>query len=347
MADIKKAKELATAYAESNERDVLLISGPMGHGLDGIIHECLSHKKYTKLLLILTTEGGDAHAAYRVARHLQRVYEHVSVFVCGWCKSAGTLLAVCGHELIVGDKGELGPVDVQRGRTDDLWESTSGLTETAAVTTLEEISWSLFRKLVTETKDLSRGQITFKTAAEAAAPLVSGMLKPIFAQIDPLKLGENARALRIASEYAHRLNEHAKNLVPRSDSIDSLISGYPDHGFVIDRKEAQSLFQIVKEPCAELCEISTSLGEVATYPSQQPVLTFLNIQKADSTQSGKEKTNGQQATSVSGDGTAEQEHTSADSNSDATMAAQASQSRPRWSDIEGTYYRQRQGVRHH
>ena len=237
---------------------------------------------------MLTTEGGDAHVAYRVARLLQREYDDIRVFVSGWCKSAGTLLAVCGHELIVGDKGELGPIDVQRGLTDDLWQSTSGLTETAAVTTLEEIAWSLFKKIVTETKDLSGGHITFKTAADSAAPLVSGMLTPIFAQIDPLKLGENARALGIASEYADRLDEYSRNL--KAGSRDALVSGYPDHGFVIDRKEARNLFVRVREPSPELRELCDALGEVAIYPQERNVLSFINRQRTKANQDDKETT---------------------------------------------------------
>lgn len=283
MADLY---ELADAYAEKNNCDVLLCSGPMGRGLDEVIHEITDKRRYANVLLVLTTEGGDPHVAYRVARLLQRVYEKIQVFVSGWCKSAGTLLAICGHELIVGDKGELGPIDIQRGLRDDLWQSTSGLTEAAAVTFLEEISWSLFRKIVTETKELSGHHITFKSAAHAAAPLVSGILTPIFAQIDPLMLGENARKLEIASEYADRLNKHSMNL--KAGSQDALVSGYPDHGFVIDRKEAQNLFHRVREPSAELCKLCDALGEVSLYPQKTYILSFVNGQRTKGNQDEQE-----------------------------------------------------------
>ena len=311
---------LANTYADKNNCDVLLCSGPMGRGLDVAIHDIAAERQHSSVLLVLTTEGGGVHVAYRVARILQRVYDDIRVFVSGWCKSAGTLLAVCGHELIVGDKGELGPIDVQRGRTDDLWQSTSGLTETAAVTTLEEIAWSLFKKLVTETKDLSGGQITFKTSADSAAPLVSGMLTPIFAQIDPLKLGENARALEIASEYADRLDEHSNNL--RAGSRDALVSGYPDHGFVIDRKEAQKLFVNVKEPCSELRKLCDALGDVAIYPQERPVLKFINQQRAESNQGDKEKTNDDRSIKIAkNDGeTTDQEHAETNPEPNATVA---------------------------
>lgn len=317
------ARDLANAYADRHKCDVLLCSGMMGHSFDHDIHSITAIRQHPNVLLVLTTQGGDAHVAYRVARLLQRVYDNIQVFVSGWCKSAGTLLAVCGHELIVGDKGELGPIDVQRGLRDDLWQSTSGLTETAAVTTLEEIAWSLFKKIVTETKVLSRGQITFKTAADAAAPFVSGMLTPIFAQIDPLKLGENARALEIASEYADRLDEHSHNL--KAGSRDALVSGYPDHGFVIDRKEAEKLFVRVNEPSLELCELCDSLGEVAIYPSERAILTYVNGQQENATQDDQEETDddhGDVEVAKGNDGdTAIQEPTETGSEPDAAVAS--------------------------
>lgn len=271
----EKMAEAALSYSEAHASDVLLCSCPMSFDLVGTAHQVLKNQKHQKLLLVLTTAGGDAHVAYRVARHLQRRYEHIHVFVSGWCKSAGTLLAVCAHELTIGDRGELGPVDVQTSRQDDLWERTSGLTETEALLVLEQISWGLFRKLITETKGLPASQITFKTAADAAGPLVSGVLKPIFAQIDPLKLGENSRALRIALEYAQRLNDHSRNI--RSyDDIEKLINGYPDHGFVIDRKEARGIFRRVHRPSDDLLKLEHVLGKYALYPDDDnAVFDFL------------------------------------------------------------------------
>ncbi|MCY3887957.1 MAG: SppA protein [Chloroflexi bacterium] len=271
-----------------NDCDVLLCSGPLQRELDDKIHKRLLGKRHPNILLILTTGGGDPHVAYRVARHLQREYEQVRVFVSGQCKSAGTLLAVCGNVLVVGDRGELGPIDVQLGRTDDLWKSTSGLIESAAVTALENIAWSLFEKFVTETKGLSGGQITFKTAADASAPLVSGMLEPIFAQIDPLKLGENTRALNIAREYALRLDKQPDNLEP-GESLEKLVSGYPDHGFVIDRKEAQDLFRRVEPPTEDLRELVTTLGSFAIRPADRLLLFFLNTEERENKLKNKEE----------------------------------------------------------
>ena len=272
--DSDKVKELAAAYGERDNCDVLLFTGP----LDLSAYRRLSHgsgcrNRRRSVLVILITWGGDAHVAYKMGRCLQRRYQEVRIFVAGSCKSAGTLLAISGHQLIVDDDGELGPIDVQQMRQDELWERASGLIESTAMESLGQVSWDLFERLVTEIKDMSFGRITFKTAAEAAAPIVSGMLSPIFAQIDPLKVGETARALQIASKYAELLDKTSQNLRRELLAIDKLATGYPDHGFIIDREEAETLFRNVSGPDDLLQSLSDSLGSL---DPNRAVTIFLN-----------------------------------------------------------------------
>jgi hypothetical protein len=50
--------------------------------------------------------------------------------------------------------------------------------------------------------------------------------------------------MMIAHQYGIRLAR--KNIQP--DALESLISEYPSHGFVIDREEASSLFSVVRPP---------------------------------------------------------------------------------------------------
>lgn len=273
--DAPKPEELAAVYAADNKCDVLLFSGPLDPDSAPKLYEVISArtKRADTLVVILATFGGDAHVTYRVGRLLQRNYDHVKIVINGWCKSAGTLLAVSGHELVIGDLGELGPIDVQRLRPDDLWERSSGLTEEAAIAELAEISWKLFRTLSLKTKQLSVGH-TFKTAAEVTAPLVSQMLAPIFAQMDPHHIGENARAVKIARDYGIRLNVAAGNLA--EEGMDMLVTGYSSHEFVITREEASILFNKVSGPDEGLRALCASLERVATVPSEPLEVRYLN-----------------------------------------------------------------------
>ncbi len=274
MSDLRAAEGIAKKFGEKNKCDVFLYNGPILRGADhNFIQTIRSRKRRPSVLLVLTTSGGDAHAAYRMGRALQQMYGEVRIFVPGWCKSAGTLIAIAANEIIIGDLGELGPIDVQRLKSDDLWNSSSGLTEDSAISTLESASWAMFQRFVLEIKDLSEGQVTFKAAADAAAPMVAGLLSPIFGQIDPLKIGENSRAIKIASDYGLRLNLYSKNL-NRPESMENLVSGYSSHGFVIDREEASVLFNRVSSPENDLEALCSALGEGAFVPLSEEKVSW-------------------------------------------------------------------------
>lgn len=113
-ADAATQKLVAEVGAES-DADVLVYSGPMSdHGFLHVGDACRARRvKQGRVLLYLTTFGGSANAAYRIARRLQRDYKTVAVIVNSFCKSAGTLLCLGAHELILSVDGELGPLDVQ------------------------------------------------------------------------------------------------------------------------------------------------------------------------------------------------------------------------------------------
>ena len=274
MSKKSEIRKVASLHAEAEGCDVLLLCGELSDSsFERLKKSCNSRARRNKLLLVLFTLGGDAHAAYRMGRCLQRKYDEVHILVNGRCKSAGTILAISAHKLTIADDGELGPLDVQQMRQDELWERSSGLVEGAAINSLSETAWELFERLITEIKDLSFGRITFKTAADAVSPIVAGTLSPIFAQIDPLKLGETARALSVARQYALLLDKVSRNL--QNMAIEKLVAGYPDHGFIIDREEAATLFHRVEEPVEILKTLSDKLGNLNP---TQAVTAFLDYE---------------------------------------------------------------------
>lgn len=56
-------------------------------------------------------------------------------------------------------------------------------------------------------------------------------------------------------------------------AIDKLATGYPDHGFVIDREEAETLFKNVEEPNDLLQTLSGNLGSL---DPNRAIIIFLN-----------------------------------------------------------------------
>ena len=248
-----KTYEIALAYAEKNNRDVILFNGEIdGDYIDKLIRECREKSdRRHNVLFVLITQGGDADAAYRLSRCLQELYKEFIVFVPGWCKSAGTLVVIGAHKIVMGHYGELGPLDVQLSKSDELFEWNSGLVIDSALDALEARAMAMFERYFMQIKARTRNRVTFKTATQIASSMVVELLTPVYSQIDPIKIGENAREMSVAADYGKRLNEHSNNLKFRS-SLSTLVESYSSHGFVIDRKEVSSIFNKVECPADEL-----------------------------------------------------------------------------------------------
>src|SRR3990170_2380995 len=127
---------------------------------------------------------------------------------------------------------------------------------------------------------VNSGTFTVQTAARIATDLTTGLLGPMFQQIDPLHVGETGRAMSIAQSYGRILQEKSNNI--KGDGLDTLLSEYPSHGFVIDREEAGKLFHHVRGP-NELEEcLAQLLGDVSRVPldatADRPVFEFLSDQ---------------------------------------------------------------------
>ena len=261
--------------------DVLLLNGPMTRPLDfKIIDLCASRARRANIILILVTEGGDADPAYRIARCLQEYYDRFSLFVSGYCKSAGTLVALGAHEIIIADYGELGPLDVQMSKEDELGATRSGLTVLSALSTLQVKAYDAFEYFLLETKRRGGGFITTRTAIRVATELAGSLFAPIYEHVDAMHIGEADRSLRIAHKYGELLLESSQNCRP--GALERLTSSYPSHGFIIDRLQADTLFNNVRRPLQNEIALAACLGSAARDPVQQPqnpLLGFLNSEQ--------------------------------------------------------------------
>ena len=200
-------------------------------------------------LLCLATFGGDPDGGYRIGRCLQHHYEgKVALYVPSLCKSSGTLTAIAANALVIGNQGELGPLDIQLRKADEMGEHSSGLNIFKAINFLEDRVIDQFRRYLMDVKFGSG--VSTRLSADIAAKLVHAVIEPIANQIDPAKIGEHQRAIGIAQQYGELLNEMTKSL--KQGALATLIAGYPSHGFVIDRKEATKLFNHIYKPCGTL-----------------------------------------------------------------------------------------------
>ncbi len=242
----RDARRLIGRISKTLESEVVLICGNVDEtATSTIIAQCEERAALPNVVLLLMTLGGEPDAAYRLARYLQNKFERFSIFIPSMCKSAGTLVAIGAHEIIIGPFGELGPLDVQFYKVDELDEISSGLIAQAAISSLETTAIAMFERYFTKLQRKSGGLITLRTATNIASDFVAKLLSPVYAQINPFSIGENDLAMRVAKDYAERLTNHSGNL-KSPEALQMLVEGYPAHDFVIDRAEAETLFNHVR-----------------------------------------------------------------------------------------------------
>ena len=228
----------------------------------------------------MITPGGDADAAYLIGRCLQRHYETVTLFITGRCKGAGTLVATAANRLVFSEFGELGPLDVQLSKQNHALERESRQDVNAALKQLARSSRAMFEEVTLAIEQSSGGRMTFKASAEMSCDLVGRLFGNVFSQIDPIRIGDALRTATVAREYGERLAGGSWNL-QTPDSLELLVTSHSNHGFVIDREEAQSIFKNVTEAKEGFADLLEALGDVGLLPissSEQGefMLAYLN-----------------------------------------------------------------------
>jgi hypothetical protein len=268
LADpLKEIDDLVEKIAVDRDCDVLAYFGDIDRaGADRVLKAMRRRSARKNVILMLATFGGDANAAYRIARAIQNKYStarkqiktkadpRFCVFVPTYCKSAGTILALGADEIIMSREAELGPIDVQLRKQDEIGELTSGLTPNQAMRSLTAHSQALFKAVFSTLRFDSDLGFSTKMASEIAANLTAGLLNPVFAQLDPLRLAETERMLEISVQYGRRLA--LSNLIDPEDSLAKLVNSYPSHAFVIDASEAKEIFKNVSEPDVDLVRLA-------------------------------------------------------------------------------------------
>jgi len=249
---------IAAAVREKYDADIVLYFGPVFRPKDDVlIDECVQKKRRKNVLLIICTLGGDAHPAYRIARALQKNYcqngGEVLAFVDSACWSAGTLLIMGANRLILSDHAELGPIDVQLRKSEEVGERTSGLTPIQALEFLATESMRVFTLQFEQMRFGDDLNFSTKLASGVAAELTGALVGRLYDQIDPMRVAEVNRTLMIAREYGRRIGRNLKE-----HALDALLMSYPSHDFVIDHTEAKTLFDQVESPSDEL----EKLGEL-------------------------------------------------------------------------------------
>src|ERR1700722_19581933 len=161
MAWSTEATAIMRRIVKERDVDILMFNASIERPRDERIVRWLTQRNLRpNLLMILVTNGGDPHAAYRIGRAIQSRYTKFTACISGPCKSAGTLIALGANELAFSAHGEIGPLDIQMAQKDELWEFESGLTVMTALTALYESAQDAFDHFLVSLTTNSSGRIT-------------------------------------------------------------------------------------------------------------------------------------------------------------------------------------------
>lgn len=125
---IIELNDLIRKYNDIRKTYLIIFASAMNKKVDGIqleqedyyvIRDLLMENKNTSLDFFIQTPGGRGETAEEIVEHLRVKYEKVSFVIAGEAKSAGTIMALSGDEILMTETGSLGPIDaqVQVGRT--------------------------------------------------------------------------------------------------------------------------------------------------------------------------------------------------------------------------------------
>jgi hypothetical protein len=190
------------------------------------------------IALIIDSPGGQARSAYRLASFLREQCGGFTAIVPEYAKSAATLLVLGANNIILGPRAELGPLDTQVFDPDREGYG-SALDEVQALERLNAFAL----KAVDEEMMLftSRTGKSMEKLFPHVLHFVSEMVRPLFEKIDTVHYTQMSRLLKVAEEYAVRLLEPRYTSRVAEEIARRLVNGYPEHGFLIDRREAMKI----------------------------------------------------------------------------------------------------------
>jgi hypothetical protein len=211
-----------------------------------------------KIALLIDSRGGSARSAYEIATLFRRHCGGFTALVPRMAKSAATLLALGADEIILGEYGELGPLDVQI-LDPEREERISGLDEIHSLERLNAFAMTALDR--TMFLFARRTGMKAKTLLPHVTRFVADLTGPLFGHIDVVHYTQMSRALKEGEEYAQRLLRHRHSPEEATSIARQLVENYPEHGFIIDQDEAREVGLRVKNPTDDQMRIMDEIAD--------------------------------------------------------------------------------------
>ncbi len=190
-----------------------------------VLYECLRKRGRAEHLdLVLSTMGGTVTTTRQLALLLHEYTQHLTILVPYQARSAGTLLCLSAHELVLGPMAGLGPIDSHVG--------SAGPTPPDAPGMISAEDIRAFRLMAEDWFGVTREEDRLQVLALVGQ------------RIFPTSLSSFYRFDKLIRKIAHELlgyqlpNTEAST---RQRIVNQLVEGYYSHDYIISRTEAREL----------------------------------------------------------------------------------------------------------
>jgi len=168
------------------------------------------------LILCINSFGGGVSSSFKVAYAIRKNFDKITVIVPHIAASGGTLIALTGNEIVMGDMSSLTPIDVQMERGGRMYSVNAMIRSFGALNDF------------------------FEKVAEEDAPYP---WKAMADKLDPVEFQEWIDASSLMELHAKKILEMNESFKENADLIVSrLTTGYPVHSYSITIEEAKEIF---------------------------------------------------------------------------------------------------------
>ncbi len=199
-------------------------------------------KEETRVDLLLDSPGGDIYSAYKIINILRSKCKQLIIIIPYRAKSAATLMALSADSIIMGPQSEIGPLDLPMEHP--LLEGIGPLSALDGIRPLEFLANKSF-KMGYDVGKVIRREIGLgrKDSIQIALKFATDYMNPITTKLEPWLINMCERELCIAEEYSIEFLKKFmfKDQKKAEEIADTLVRGYPEHGFSISADRAKEL----------------------------------------------------------------------------------------------------------
>ncbi|ORE95409.1 putative periplasmic serine protease [Stappia sp. 22II-S9-Z10] len=193
-----------------------------------------------RISLLLHTNGGNTAAAWRLVNLIKTFCDELEVLIPYKAMSAGTLISLGAHRIVMTKQAALGPIDPSL--VHPLGPQIANGNQLARI----PVSVEAVRGFL----DAAKSDLQIQDAA-----LLSSILNELSNKVHPLVLGEIFRSRAQIRFLAEKLlNEHVQDPSKLQAIVDFLCADSGSHDYTINRREAAALGLPVEKPSADFYE---------------------------------------------------------------------------------------------